>query len=154
MHKVLPVSIKVLSVSLAAAVGIGGFIWLSLRLRDAEPNPNTVVGKERLQAMAQTAQPLQAALDSYRHDHRHFPAALGALYPKYLPTPVPPSGNTWQGWYYSVDPTTPSPQEYFLNLSVGRDPVLRYSHQSTGTRWYYDPGTGAEKILLHFTQAG
>ena len=68
--------------------------------------------------------------------------------------PVESQGNTWKGWYYFVDPVTLVPQEYSLSQKVGIDPVLGYIHHNSQTGWYYDPGTGAEKTTLPFTQPG
>ena len=152
MKRILKITLSVLV--LIIAVVIGGLVWLGLRLRDAEPNPNTPAGRQRLQTMAQTAQPLLAALKSYRHDHSHYPASLAVLYPHYMSVPVQSPDSTWKGWYYFVDPTAPSPQEYSLSFSIGIDPTLHYKHQKYGAQWYYDPGTGAATTNLPFMQSG
>ena len=108
-------------------VGISSFVWLGLRLRDAEPDPNTAVGRQRLQVTANSAQPLLDALKSYRNDYSHYPVTLAVLYPHYLKTLVQSPGGIWEGWYYFVDPTASAPQEYSLSRKVGTDPLLRYT---------------------------
>ena len=136
-----------------AVVLIGGglcFIGRMLDLGGRGYDPADNRDLQTISGFADDSRPFRLALESYRRDHGHYPAAVEDIFPTYLrhSTNRPDDFTLWKGW----DCSEISSNRYVLEYNVNFDSALYYEHEVNGTdQWQYASYATGYDLTLEFT---